>query len=311
MVTFDTEDDSISSEDTGDQNFNFDGFDFLEDEEIYSNTLNPGLLENDKDDSPIDDISNTHVVNAGDFAPNSIESPDTSHLYTTDKRGGVYRIHKSKREISVMIGKRKTDTGSKKRGCPFLLSVLCGGDSLWCVSVRNGFHNHENPESLVGHSSSCLTKEQYEKVIKLRSSGMRPIDIVGVLKNEYPGITTHIKVIYNSIHKYKRVSSEGRTTIQEFMHLCEENKYFSRKRTNIKGEVTELFFAHPMFVNLANTFHNFVILENTYKTNMYSMPLLNIVIHTSTKSMFTVALCFMQFEQEGNFVWALERLKEL
>ncbi|KAI3960004.1 hypothetical protein MKW92_012343, partial [Papaver armeniacum] len=59
MVTFDTEDDSISSEDTGDQNFNFDGFDFLEDEEIYSNTLNPGLLKNDKDDYLIDDHSNT------------------------------------------------------------------------------------------------------------------------------------------------------------------------------------------------------------------------------------------------------------
>ncbi|KAI3882033.1 hypothetical protein MKX03_006243, partial [Papaver bracteatum] len=134
------------------------------------------------------------------------------------ERGGVYRIHKSKREISVMIRKRKRDTGSKKKGCPFFPSVLCGVDSLWHVSVRNGLHNHETPESLVGHSSSCLNEEQYEKVIKLRSSGMRPVDILGVLKNKYPGITTHVKVIYNAIHKYKRVSSEGRTTIQEFMH---------------------------------------------------------------------------------------------
>ncbi|RZC74062.1 hypothetical protein C5167_049538 [Papaver somniferum] len=163
----------LLSEDTGAENFNFDGFDFLEDGELYSNTLNPGLLEDDKDDFLIDDHLNTPVVNAGDFVPSSKESPDTSHLYTSDKvfatkldakkwcvetgknhncaivvkggsvrkrnvwttgkgyrfelqceRGGVYRIHKSKREISVMIGKRKRDTWSKKRGCPFLLSVL-------------------------------------------------------------------------------------------------------------------------------------------------------------------------------------------
>ncbi|KAI3887876.1 hypothetical protein MKX03_005577 [Papaver bracteatum] len=227
------------------------------------------------------------------------------------ERGGFHRSHKSKKEAPVVTSKRKRDSGSKKIGCPFQLSILCGGDTLWRVSVQNGRHSHDTPESLVGHSSSRLTEEQYEKVIKLRSSGMRPVNILVVLQDEYPGIATHMRVIYNAIHKSKRVASEGRTTVQKFMHLCEENKYFARKRTANKGEITELFFANPMFINLANTFHNFVILDNTYKTNMYDMPLLNVVSHTSTKAVFTVALCFMQFEREGNYVWALERLKEL
>ncbi|KAI3887526.1 hypothetical protein MKX03_032035 [Papaver bracteatum] len=295
MVTFEHEDDNFSPENSGVEDDSFGGFDFSEDGEkddsvdgeFHSNTI--GLLEDEKDDSQVDHHTNTPVDYDSNSVPNFEEYPDTSHLYKTDQR----------------------DSGSKKIGCPFRLSILCGGDTLWRVSVQNGRHIHDTSESLVGHSSSRLTEEQYEKVVQLRSSGMRPVDILVVLQNEYPGISTHMRVIYNAIHKSKRVASEGRTTVQQFMHLCEENGYFSRKRTDNKGEITELFFANPMFVNLENTFHNFVILDNTYKTNMYDMPLLNVVIHTSTKAVFTVALCFMQFEREGNYVWALERLKEL
>ncbi|MCL7048247.1 hypothetical protein MKW94_012862 [Papaver nudicaule] len=115
------------------------------------------------------------------------------------ERGGIHRSHTSKKQVPVATSKRKRDTGSKKIGCPFRLSVLCGSDSLWRVSVQNGWHSHDPPESLVGHSSSCLTQEQYDKVIKLRSGGMRPVDILGVLKKEYPGIAIHIRVIYNAI----------------------------------------------------------------------------------------------------------------
>ncbi|KAI3907188.1 hypothetical protein MKW92_022080 [Papaver armeniacum] len=46
------------------------------------------------------------------------------------ERGGVYKSHKSKKEVEKSIGKkRKNDTGTKKINCPFELSVLCGDDS--------------------------------------------------------------------------------------------------------------------------------------------------------------------------------------
>ncbi|MCL7029427.1 hypothetical protein MKW94_007850 [Papaver nudicaule] len=231
------------------------------------------------------------------------------------ERGGVHRIRGRRKNGNVMEEprgkKRKADTGTKKKGCPFKISVLCGADSKWRITVRNGQHNHDPPESLVGHHTSTLSETEYCKVVKMYNDGAKPATILTAMKREFPGIVCHIKTIYNAIQKSNKISGDGRTSFQEFMHLCAENHYIVRKRTNMGQEVTDLFFAHPQFADLANTFHDFVILDNTYKTNLYDMPLLNVVSHTSTRAQFTVALCFMQFEREDNFVWALEKLKEL
>ncbi|MCL7044171.1 hypothetical protein MKW94_011910 [Papaver nudicaule] len=205
------------------------------------------------------------------------------------ERGGVHKSHHKKVNENSRRKKRKADTGTKKIDCPFKISVLCGRDSKWRITVRNGRHNHDPPESLVGHDTSTLSQTEYYRVVQLYNDG----------------------TIYNAIQKSKTLSGDGRTSIQEFMHLCAENHYIVRTRTNMMEEVTDLFFAHPQFADLANTFHDFVILDNTYKMNLYDMPLLNMVSHTSTKAPFTVALCFMQFEREANFVWALEKLKGL
>ncbi|KAI3945317.1 hypothetical protein MKW92_043891 [Papaver armeniacum] len=265
MVTFESEDDTMFSDSTSVESFNIDEIEFS------TSFEEGGVIESY--------LLCSCIVHVDHFGPISNNTLDTSHLWSIGK-------------------KRKKDTGTKKINCPFKLSVLCGDDSKWRVTVRNGRHSHDPPESLVGHVTSSLSQEEYQRVVHLYG-------------DEFPGMVCHIKTIYNVILKSKRISGDGRTSVQEFKHLCAENHYIFRSRTNINKEITDLFFAHPKFTSLANTFHNFVILENTYKTNLYDMSLLNLVSHTSTKAPFTVALCFMQFEREDNFVWEFERLKEI
>jgi len=50
-------------------------------------------------------------------------------------------------------------------------------------------------------------------------------------------------------------------------------------------------------------------MDNTYKTNKYKLPLLEIVGMTSTECTFAVAFAYMESEQKENFCWALEKLK--
>ncbi|KAI3949982.1 hypothetical protein MKW92_017094 [Papaver armeniacum] len=316
MVTFESEDDTMFSDSTSVESFNIDEIEFstsFEEGGVIESYLTVHVFVNDqKGDFPINDQSNTQIVPVDHFGPISEQYPDASHLYRTNMRGGVYKSHKSKKEVEKSIGKkRKKDTGTKKINCPFKLSVLYGDDSKRRVTVRNGRHSHDPPESLVGHVTSSLSQEEYHRVVQLYGDGAKPATILTTMQREFPGIVCHIKTIYNAILKSKRISGDGRTSVQEFKHLCAENHYIFRSRTNINKEITDMFFAHPKFASLANTFHNFVILDNTYKTNLYDMPLLNVASHTSTKAPFTVALCFMQFEREDNFVCAFERLKEI
>jgi len=50
-------------------------------------------------------------------------------------------------------------------------------------------------------------------------------------------------------------------------------------------------------------------MDNTYKTNRYRLPLLEIVGVTCTGMKFYVAFAYLEVEYENNFVWALERFR--
>ncbi|KAK2390676.1 hypothetical protein QL285_064196 [Trifolium repens] len=51
-------------------------------------------------------------------------------------------------------------------------------------------------------------------------------------------------------------------------------------------------------------------MEYTYKTNKYKLHLLEFVGTTSTEQMFSI-VALLSAEKESNFVWALERCREL
>jgi len=59
---------------------------------------------------------------------------------------------------------------------------------------------------------------------------------------------------------------------------------------------------------MLNTFPAVLVMDSTYKTNTYRIPLFEIVGVTSTKMTYSVVFVVLSFEQENNFIWALEML---
>ena len=72
-----------------------------------------------------------------------------------------------------------------------------------------------------------------------------------------------------------------------------------------------MFFAHPKSVELLLKYPDVLLLDCTYRTNKFKMPLLNIVGTTCLDTSFHAAFCFLAKEEEGDYVWALEQLKKL
>jgi len=64
-------------------------------------------------------------------------------------------------------------------------------------------------------------------------------------------------------------------------------------------------------VKLFTAFSIVLVMDNTYKTNKYRLPLLEIVGVTSTDLTFSTVFVVLSSERESNFIWALERLREL
>jgi alpha-glucosidase len=54
-----------------------------------------------------------------------------------------------------------------------------------------------------------------------------------------------------------------------------------------------------------------LLLDSTYKTNKYKLPLLEFVGTTSTEQTFSVGFALLSAEKESNFVWALQKCREL
>ena len=73
----------------------------------------------------------------------------------------------------------------------------------------------------------------------------------------------------------------------------------------------DLFWAHPTSIQLLNAFCSVLIMDCTYKTNRYRLPLLEIVGVTSTNLTFSVAFVYLEAERVDNYTWAMEKLQSL
>ena len=120
---------------------------------------------------------------------------------------------------------------------------------------------------------------------------------------------TFIKQVYNARTRWRKGQREDKTKLKYLISKLEKHQYVYFTRANSEETTLEdLFFVHPESIDMLNTFPTVLVMDSTYKTNTYRMPLFEIVGVTSTKMMYSVAFAFLSFEQENNFIWELERL---
>ena len=75
--------------------------------------------------------------------------------------------------------------------------------------------------------------------------------------------------------------------------------------------MTAVLFAHPDSLVYLRAYPEVLLLDCTYKTNKYSMPLLDMIGVDATGRSFCIAFAFLSGETEEDYTWALERLKTL
>src|SRR3954464_8259643 len=103
-----------------------------------------------------------------------------------------------------------------------------------------------------------------------------------------------------------------RSEMQQLLKLLGDNKYVSSFRTcEDKVTVRDIFRNHPESIKLFNIFPTVLVMDSTYKTNKYRLPLLEIVDVTSTDKTFSVGFAFLECEKEENITWALGICKSL
>ncbi|KAH1233383.1 Protein FAR1-RELATED SEQUENCE 5 [Glycine max] len=99
--------------------------------------------------------------------------------------------------------------------------------------------------------------------------------------------------------------------MQHLMRLLERDQYIHWHTLKDEDVVCDLFWCHPDAIKLCNACHLVFLIDSTYKTNRYRLPLLDIVGVTPTEMTFSAGFAYLEGERVNNLVWALERFRGL
>ncbi|XP_038717231.1 protein FAR1-RELATED SEQUENCE 5-like [Tripterygium wilfordii] len=150
---------------------------------------------------------------------------------------------------------------------------------------------------------------EFEIMVDMSSDRVKPRDILASLKKRDAKNASTIKTIYNARQKFRTSEKAGKSHIQSLMSFLHEHMYLFYYRTNdITNELQDLFFAHPDSLEILRAFPHVLLMDATYKTNRFRMPLLEIVGVTPTNMTYCIAFVLLNSEKEYNYTWALRCL---
>lgn len=134
---------------------------------------------------------------------------------------------------------------------------------------------------------------------------------MSALRQEQPDIQIVSHDIYNARKHQKQVALGGSTPAQALVKALEHSSYYHQLKTDEYGCLTHVFFAHPKSLLQLKSYPDVLLLDCTYKTNRFKMPLLVIVGSTNLNTTFFVAFALLARELQADYQWALEALKSV
>jgi hypothetical protein len=205
---------------------------------------------------------------------------------------------------------RQRNTSSRLTDCPFeLYARVLSSDKKWRLQVKCSEHNHERSESLSGHPTARrLTDAQRTSVKQMFASGISPRDTLTTLRQADANLPVVARTIYNERAAAKRASLNGRTTIEALMHELRDKGYRYEYQCDEENSISHLFFAHRLSLQLCQLYSAVILMDCTYKTNKYKMPLLHVVGMTPFNTTFSICFVFLKEEKESDYVWTLQQV---
>ena len=132
-----------------------------------------------------------------------------------------------------------------------------------------------------------------------------------LLTRKYKDIVITVKDIQNERARAKRADLKAHTPAEACLNLLDEKKFFKHYEVGDDSRIQRLFFTDPESIEHLKIHNEVIMLDCTYQTNKYNIPLLNIIGASSIGKTTQVGLCFISGEAEYDFDWAMNVLKKL
>ncbi|ETI36582.1 hypothetical protein F443_17329 [Phytophthora nicotianae P1569] len=242
--------------------------------------------------------------------------------YECDRTGKPKCTQKLSKEERV-----RTKRGSKRCSSPMRISLWAKDKSQstgeWSiVHTGNGsaIHNHKPStdarvhaahRSRAAQATSEATQKTLQNVIEAQSAGGVPVaNIYATVLNQEPSSMILPKDIANAKNAARRRILATSTPIEALFNQLNDEGFFYQYTANVETQRLEyLLWAHPATANLYKFHSDVIVMDCTYKTNKFDLPLLNVISLTDTA--LPVCQAWLPGEKRTDYTWALNMFRLL
>jgi hypothetical protein len=178
---------------------------------------------------------------------------------------------------------RIRDTQTRGTGCLFSVIALEKVSGEWELKYRPeaqyNTHNHLPSQSPTAHPShrqlSIQAKNTAQSFFK---AGIQPRQTLTFLRQADPTTLIQPRDLYNQNAAFRREIQQGKSTTEALIQHLEESRI---KHAILKDPETRrlkgLFIACPESIEYLQSHHDVLLIDNTYKTNRFELPLIDII----------------------------------
>jgi hypothetical protein len=157
---------------------------------------------------------------------------------------------------------------------------------------------------MIGHPIARrrqFTEEQRITIQHLSDTGSKPRHIISLMRKDQPNILIRQHDLYNIRADLRRKKLGNYTPLEFLREILDKDNWRYTFKQDTEGYILFFMFAHPKSIRYANQYNRVFLLDYTYKTNRYKMPLLYIISLLLSNSSYSIAFYFIQNEQEESY----------
>lgn len=139
----------------------------------------------------------------------------------------------------------------------------------------------------------------------MTQAGARPMQILAAIQSEDQNTLISATDIRGERKTIREKQLGGRSPIEALLDDLSTADWVFAVKKDSNNRVQNLFFAHQKQVELLLTNPDVLLIDCTYRTNKYKLPLLHILGCTNLQTFFSAGFCFLSNETHADYHWAI------
>jgi MULE transposase domain len=230
--------------------------------------------------------------------------------YSSDRvmMGGCIRCYKS--------GKRHGDIrASAKTECPFYAWYRRHPATGVYFFNSNHKMTHNHVMDMDSTTMSAVARRfiptQVELITRMRSLQV-PVPLILEELSKTTDIMFNNKDVYNCLQRSKKMEIDGLSEVQQLLREVRNNPDFvCQAGKGHENRLSWFTFANRQAMERYQSLNFVLLMDSTYKTNRFNMPLLIISAVNPFGTSYIIACCLMQNETAESYEFALQSFVQL